>query len=58
MNKFIVFEGLDGSGKDTQLNKAVDYMRTRDKYAQIWITREPTNNTIAGKEIARRLKAE
>lgn len=58
MNKFIVFEGLDGSGKDTQLNKAVDYMRTRDKYAQIWITREPTNNTVAGREIARRLKQE
>lgn len=58
MNKFIVFEGLDGSWKDTQLNRAVEYMRTRDKYAQIWITREPTANTAAGKEIARRLKQE
>lgn len=47
MSKFIVFEGLDGSGKDTQLNKAVEYIRTMDKYAQIWITREPTTNTKA-----------
>ncbi len=45
--KFLVFEGLDGSGKDTQLEKAVSYLRKKDKYAQIWITREPTGATEA-----------
>lgn len=58
MNKFIVFEGLDWSWKDTQLNLAFDYITKVDKYAQIWKTREPTNQTSAWKEIARKLKEE
>lgn len=56
--KFLVFEGLDGSGKDTQLERTVSYLRKKDKYTQIWITREPTGATEAGREIARRLANE
>lgn len=58
MNKFIVFEWLDGSGKDTQLNKSLEYVKAFDKYAQIWITREPTWSTPSWREIARKLKWE
>ena len=57
-NKFIVFEWLDGSGKDTQLNKSIEYLKNLDKYAQIWITREPTWSTPSWREIARKLKWE
>ncbi|MDQ1343542.1 MAG: dTMP kinase, partial [Patescibacteria group bacterium] len=56
--KFLVFEGLDGSGKDTQLEKAFSYLRKKDKYAQIWVTREPTSATESGREIARKLRNE
>lgn len=40
------------------MERAVSYLRKKDKYAQIWITREPTGATEAGREIARRLKNE
>lgn len=56
MNKFIVFEWLDWSWKDTHLNLAFDYITKTDKYAQVWKTREPTNNTEAWREIAKKLK--
>lgn len=53
---FIVFEWLDWSWKDTQLNKTVEYLRSKDKNIQLWITKEPTANTTAWKEILNRLK--
>ncbi len=53
---FIVFEGVDGCGKDTHILKTIDYLWKRNKYLQIWKTREPTWNTEAGKEIWERLK--
>ncbi len=53
---FIVFEWVDGSGKDTQLLKTIEYLREKNKNIQIWITKEPTDNTEAWKEILAKLK--
>lgn len=53
---FIVFEWVDWSWKDTQLNKTIDYLREKNKNLQFWITKEPTNNTEAWKEILYKLK--
>ena len=39
---FIVFEGIDGSGKSTQIGKLADYIREVDKYQDVLLTREPT----------------
>ncbi len=55
---FIVFEWLDWSWKDTQLNKTFLYLTDMDKYLQIWKTREPTNNTEAWRSISQKLKWE
>ena len=53
---FIVFEGVDGSGKDTQLNKVFEYIWERNKNAQIWKTKEPTAYTESWKKILEKLK--
>ncbi|PZM86620.1 dTMP kinase [Candidatus Gracilibacteria bacterium] len=52
---FIVFEGIDGSGKDTQLEKVFSYLRKKDKNLQIWVTKEPTKNTESGRKILEKL---
>ncbi len=44
--KFIVFEGLDGSGQSTQANLAVEYLRQKGHGALL--TKEPTMNSEAG----------
>jgi len=53
---FIVFEWVDGSGKDTQLNKVFEYLWERNKNLQIWKTKEPTANTTSWKIILNKLK--
>ena len=39
---FVVFEGIDGSGKSTQIGRLSDYVRAQDKYQDVLLTREPT----------------
>ena len=52
---FIVFEWVDGSGKDTQLDKTFAYLRKKDKNIQIWLTKEPTKNTESWRKILEKL---
>lgn len=40
--KFIVFEGGDGVGKTTQIELLANYIRKKDKYQDVLLTREPT----------------
>lgn len=54
---FIVFEWVDGSGKDTQLNKVFEYLGERNKNLQIWKTKEPTANTVSWNLILKKLKS-
>jgi len=44
--KFIVFEGLDGSGSSTQAQMLASYLRSKKK--QVHLTKEPTNYLIGG----------
>ena len=61
-NLFIAFEGMDGSGKDTQLHRLAKQIREDDnypfgnKYSCVWLTREPTNLSEEGREISRKLR--
>lgn len=52
---FIVFEWVDGSWKDTQLDKTFAYLRKKDKNIQIWSTKEPTKNTESWRKILKKL---
>ncbi len=49
LGKFIVFEGLDGSGQSTQTGLLKDFL-IRQGYSVI-LTKEPTLNSAAGKKI-------
>lgn len=44
--KFIVFEGLDGSGKGTQINLLVEEMKKRGR--RVYQTAEPTESSTGG----------
>lgn len=54
--KFVVIEGLDGSGSTTQAVLLGRYLFEKDKCHVPVLTREPTSLTSYGKEIRRRLK--
>jgi len=43
--KFIVFEGIDGSGQSTQAAKLADFLNGKHRAR---LTKEPTNNLIGG----------
>ncbi|MDD5192738.1 MAG: dTMP kinase [Candidatus Nanoarchaeia archaeon] len=51
---FIVFEGIDGCGKSTQILKLVNYFYNLDKHNHILLTREPYKE----REIRKILKSE
>lgn len=61
---FITLEGIDGSGKSTQLERLVSLIKDGtngifgDKYTPIWLTREPTKMTEAGRKICDLLKGQ
>lgn len=44
--KFIVFEGLDGSGKSTQIRLLEKHLTDRGR--KVFLTAEPTNSTTGG----------
>lgn len=39
---FVVFEGIDGCGKTTQIGSLANRVRALDKYQDVLLTREPT----------------
>ena len=39
---FVVFEGIDGSGKSTQIGHVANAVRDWDKYQEVVMIREPT----------------
>jgi dTMP kinase len=47
--KFIVFEGLDGSGQSTQVALLAEYLRGLGR--EVLTTKEPTQDSEAGREI-------
>jgi dTMP kinase len=44
--KFIVFEGLDGSGKTTQLKLLSKRLEERSGEGSVFVTREPSDNPV------------
>jgi len=56
LGKFIVVEGLDGSGKSAQVDLLVDFFKTNGK--DVVITKEPTMDSEAGKKIKQALRKE
>ncbi|MBR6513495.1 MAG: dTMP kinase [Clostridia bacterium] len=55
MSKFIVFEGIDGSGKTTQINAL--HRALTERSIPVHITREPTGNSM-GKQLRKYLTGE
>lgn len=53
--KFIVLEGIDGSGTSTQASLLVKYLFEKDKKNVVLLTREPTKLSPYGLELRRRL---
>lgn len=47
--KFIVFEGLDGSGQSTQVKLLAEYLRGEGR--EVEVGKEPTPDSAAGREI-------
>ena len=56
--KFIVLEGIDGSGTTTQSQKLANYLFEKDKKNIVLLTREPTKLSPEGKQLRRRLSGQ
>lgn len=54
--KFIVIEGLDGSGKSAQVDLLIDYLKQKGK--EVVVTKEPTIDSEAGRKVKQVLKKE
>jgi len=54
--KFIVVEGLDGSGKSAQVDLVIDYLKQKDK--EVIVTKEPTVESEAGRKVKQALRGE
>lgn len=54
---FIVFDGLDGSGKGEMIKRLKDYLAKKDNNLKILITKEPTDGQY-GRQIKEILKEE
>ncbi len=54
--KFIVIEGLDGSGKSSQIDLLVAFLQVKNK--EVILTAEPTKESEAGIKIRKILKGE
>lgn len=56
VGKFIVVEGLDGSGKSAQVDLLIDYLKQNGK--DVVVTKEPTIDSEAGRKVRKALKKE
>lgn len=54
--KFIIIEGLDGSGKSSQVDLLVNYLKEKDK--EVIVTKEPTIDSESGRKIKQVLRGE
>ena len=54
--KFIVVEGLDGSGKSAQVDLVIEYLRKNGK--DVVVTKEPTTDSESGRKVRQALKKE
>jgi len=54
--KFVVIEGLDGSGKNAQIDLAIKFLKEKGK--DVIETKEPTVESEAGRKIRQALKKE
>jgi dTMP kinase len=54
--KFIVIEGLDGSGKSAQVDLLINYLKEKGK--EVIVTKEPTIESEFGRKIKQALKKE
>ncbi|MEI7424831.1 MAG: dTMP kinase [Candidatus Staskawiczbacteria bacterium] len=56
LGKFIVVEGLDGSGKSSQVDLLIEYLKKNGK--DVVVTKEPTMDSESGRKIKQALKKE
>lgn len=54
--KFMVVEGLDGSGKSSQVDLLIDFLKNKGK--EVVVTKEPTMDSGAGRKIRQVLRKE